>query len=183
MDIFAVRIEGFDDYFISPEGVVYSTKHGYMKHMQLDYSTNEYVYVGLYTNGKRYHKRVHRLVAEAYVFNDDPENKLHVNHIDGDKTNNHYTNLEWVTESENMIHACETGLLVNDIGYEDSQSIPIIATNLKTNEVLYFGSIKQCSKTLGIADSTIGRQIKVDRIDFKPRCGWRFIIDEEKYNR
>lgn len=183
MDIYAVKIENFDDYFITPEGEVYSIKNGYMKQIQLDYSTNDYVYVGLYLNGKRYHKRVHRLVAEAYVYNDDPENKIHVNHIDSNKTNNHYTNLEWVSESENMIHACKTGLLVNDTGYDDSQSIPVIATNLKTNEVLYFGSTKQCAKALGFADSTVGRQLKVNKHDFKPRCGWRFIIDEEKYNR
>jgi len=52
---------------------------------------------------------IHRLVAEYFL--EPVEGKEFVNHIDGDKTNNVVTNLEWVTKSENTVHAIETGLL------------------------------------------------------------------------
>lgn len=51
---------------------------------------------------------VHRLVAIHFLENVD--NKKYVNHIDGDKLNNCVTNLEWVTNSENILHARSTGL-------------------------------------------------------------------------
>jgi len=42
------------------------------------------------------------MVAKAFLHNPDPLTHTEVDHIDGDKTNNHVDNLEWVTKSENM---------------------------------------------------------------------------------
>lgn len=58
--------------------------------------------------------RVHRLVAKSFL--DNPHGKQTVNHIDGNKHNNHIDNLEWCTMSEQQKHAIEIGLfgLIND---------------------------------------------------------------------
>lgn len=62
-----------------------------------------YLVVGLTTKCKHKVFTVHKLVAKAFVNN--PYNKPHVNHMDKIRTNNHYTNLEWVTQHENNTHS------------------------------------------------------------------------------
>jgi hypothetical protein len=62
----------------------------------------DYFVVILYKNSIGKTMYVHRLVARAFIPN--PENKQQVNHMDGNSTNNHYSNLEWNTVSENNTH-------------------------------------------------------------------------------
>lgn len=63
-------------------------------------------YLSVKLNGKTF--RVHRLIGENFIPN--PDNKPCINHIDGVKTNNKISNLEWCTQSENIKHAFDTGL-------------------------------------------------------------------------
>ena len=67
-----------------------------------------YERVNLYVDGKRKNYYVHRLVAEAFIENDN--SLLQINHIDGNKLNNKVNNLEWVTGSYNQKHAYKNGL-------------------------------------------------------------------------
>ncbi len=66
-------------------------------------SFKPYGSVTLAYNGSKTSVLVHRIVAELFV--DNPHKKPCVNHLDGDKTNNNYWNLEWVTYSENELHS------------------------------------------------------------------------------
>lgn len=70
-------------------------------------STSGYFKVCLYKDNKNYNKYIHRLVMLA--FSSDKERDT-VNHIDGNKLNNHISNLEWATFKENNNHAYLTGL-------------------------------------------------------------------------
>ena len=67
-----------------------------------------YLTVGLCKDRKAKRYLSHRIVAIHFIEN--IENKPQVNHINGDKQKNDVTNLEWCTESENVIHSYETGL-------------------------------------------------------------------------
>jgi len=67
-----------------------------------------YLKVNLKRDGKERSEMVHRLVASAFVPN--PHDLQQVNHIDGVKTNNNASNLEWCTAQDNKIHAVRMGL-------------------------------------------------------------------------
>lgn len=72
------------------------------------YKLKGYKRVHLAIDGKKFARFVHRIVAEAFLPN--PQKLPLVNHIDGDKTNNSVSNLEWCTAKENSDHAYKTGL-------------------------------------------------------------------------
>lgn len=77
--------------------------------------------------------RVHRLVAEAFVPKVDGKNCI--NHIDANKLNNHYSNLEWCTQEENVHHAINLGLNRESLK-NNSSSIPVVKVDTNTGEDL-----------------------------------------------
>jgi hypothetical protein len=84
--------------------------------------------------GKHYFLKVHRLVASAFVPN--PDKKPYVNHKDGIKCNNHYTNLEWVTPKENAVHAAVNGLITPMKG-EDNPASKLTYADVETIRSCY----------------------------------------------
>lgn len=106
--------------YVSNFGNVYSDAYSFVDRFgrQFSYPKKEIKsapnYKGYHTlkisyKGKLYRYRLHRLVAMTFIPN--PDNKLEVNHIDGDKSNNNVWNLEWVTRLENQRHAQDIGLI------------------------------------------------------------------------
>lgn len=93
------------DYQVSNLGNVFSVYNG--KQLK-PFMNDRYLVVDLFAYTVRQRIAVHRMVAIAFIEN--PDNKEYVNHIDGNKLNNCVDNLEWVTASENSIHAVATGL-------------------------------------------------------------------------
>lgn len=111
-----------------------------------------YVVIGLYYNKKKYYPSIHRLVALTFIKNDNPINNNQVNHKDGNKLNNHVSNLEWCSGSYNVKHALATRLYNN--------SNHLVLTDLKTNTTQSFISIKELSRYLSISSSVITPYIK-----------------------
>lgn len=96
------------------EGKYQVSNHGNVKNIQKNrYLTPSpekkgYLRVNLWKDGGYKTKKVHRLVCEAFLENIN--NKPQVNHIDGIKSNNRLTNLEWVTNLENSKHKVKLNL-------------------------------------------------------------------------
>lgn len=93
--------------YVNKLGDVFSVRSGKM----LIPSTHKkgYKQITFYDNNNaRITRKVHRIVAETFIVND--ENKPTVNHIDGNKLNNNVSNLEWATYGENQQHAYDNGL-------------------------------------------------------------------------
>jgi hypothetical protein len=112
-----VIIQGFENYSISNFGRIISTTQSKPKLLSPQTDAMGYSHYRLYNRTETDEVNVtlfkgHRLVAAYFV--PKPKVKgninLEVNHIDGDKSNNHFSNLEWVTRSENLKHAIRTGL-------------------------------------------------------------------------
>lgn len=105
------------DYLITEDGRVYAT---HLKKYLSPYDNGiGYLAVKLKMKnpyGKRRQFYLHRLVAIAYLPN--PLGLPDVNHKDGDKSNNHISNLEWSTEKENLKHAYKLKLLKGFIKYK-----------------------------------------------------------------
>jgi hypothetical protein len=102
-----------------------------------------YIITSICKEGIQKFYSVHRLVAEAFIPN--PEGKAEVNHIDGNKTNNAINNLEWVTRSENHLHAFRTGL-------RKPPKLREVICNVTGKR---FQSVKDAALYLGVANETL----------------------------
>ena len=110
----------YNGYWISNYGRIKNKDNIIIKEQKLEYPR---VRLTNSKTNKRDSWYIHKLVATVFLYNDDPVNKIQVNHKDGNKENYNINNLEWVTPSENQKHAYKTGLRKAVKGTESCRSI------------------------------------------------------------
>lgn len=170
-------IKGSDTDYISPAGNIYKDYNNgkFFKKSNFPNKHNGYLYTAVtYRDGQR-QRRVNVLVGEAYL--DNPNNLPVVMHKNNDKADPHVSNLMWGTISENTRDAYRDGLARNAKGYDDNQSMPVIAYDRNFNEVGRYGSVSECSRALGVTKPGILYSCK-NEVSSKSKSGYYFRFDK-----
>ena len=164
------QITNYPNYLITLTGKVFSLKT--MKFLKLSLQ-NGYNVVNLTKeNSKQKVELVHRLIANAYIKN--IYNKPHINHIDGNKSNNSIFNLEWCTPQENSIHAWNIGLnSTSEKQRENGRKTIKIASEIgskikrkkiiDTSNGMVFNYAKEAADYLGIRKETLANWLNGHR--------------------
>lgn len=131
---------------VSSDGRIRSLLRGEPRVLKAQKDSKGYLRIRVTIDRVKITYKVHREVAKAFLPN--PENLPQVNHIDGDKTNNDISNLEWVSNRDNCHHAIESGLwhsVVEGAKREnDRRKIPVIA--MRDGETLSFPSVSEAER-------------------------------------
>lgn len=125
-------------------------------------------------NGKKKCCKIHRLVAQAFCYNDDPSIKTTVNHIDGDRSNNTAINLEWVSYGDNEKHAYEKLHRPINSTKGKPKGRMCISINLKNGEKIKHKSIAEASRYTGISETQIRRIANDECVN----NNYNFILEE-----
>lgn len=171
-----VTVDEFPKYMVSNFGRIKNNKNRILK---TGVHRDGYSQICLRKNKKSYTRKIHRLVAIAFISN--PENKPVVNHIDEDRTNNQVNNLEWMTIKENNLYGSHMNNIFKSQGYKNrkfppsSQKKKITAIYIKNNKTINFNSVKEASVSLEISASAISNVLTKRNEKVK---GYAFIYNE-----
>lgn len=155
-------------YEVSTKGNIRKIKN---KKIISQHIRNGYKAVCLYNpeNKNKNTSNVHRLVALAFISN--PDNKIFVNHKDGNKENNVLENLEWVSAKENSEHALNTGL------HKGGKCRPVIQLSLEDIYISTFNSILEASKETGANNRKISEVCK-GKSQSSGRFKWKYVTPD-----
>lgn len=179
------EIKDFPNYMISNKGrvwsktkIVSSPRGKYLKKGRILKSHDDkrgYLKIDLINEKGRKSYKIHRLVAEAFLKN--PELKREVNHINGIKTDNEVSNLEWVTSKENKTHAWNIGLYKKQNGLKFSgEKNGFSKLNDQTVK-----EIRRTYKSGGISQKELGRKYNTSQTQISyivNRITWKHVEEE-----
>lgn len=152
------KIEGLEDfkgYEVNNLGEVRSLYYNEQFRTKLLTPLNAkggYLVINLNHKGKKKQVKIHRLVALTFIPNDD-NNKIQVNHIDEDKTNNKVENLEWMTPKENSNHGTRNKRVSKNKKNDKSLSKGVYCLELDRT----FSSLREAERQLKVTQVHIGR--------------------------
>ena len=144
-------IKDFPNYAITQDGKVWSFKKN--KWLKPEETEKGYLRVSLVKDRKLYHKKIHRLVAETFTPKTEEDIRLNrncIDHIDGNRQNNHISNLKWCTHTENMNNPLTLKKLMN----KKNRAKPILVDGVE------YESTAEASRQLGIPYQTIIGRLK-----------------------
>lgn len=149
------RVKSIAKFHNKRDGTVQrNTKYGKI----LKQSNTQYAHITLRRNGENFTRLVHRLIAIHFIPN--PENKPHINHLNGIKRDNRIENLEWCTTSENVRHAFDTNLIKNRKGMgvrgvNHVYSKAVIQCSLSGEKIAEFACIQEAADKNNINRSSV----------------------------
>lgn len=166
-------IKGYEkDYMVSNTGKIKSFKNKKCIYLKILYNHKGYPQVSLFLSSQKKSKRIHRLVAEAFIPN--PDDKPQVNHINGIKTDNRVENLEWCTNRDNIIHAYKNGLIKRPLILKSQKMVQEINDNGEIIQI--FKSIEDASRLTNISAAAISYNIKGFRMRTKKGIPVKYIV-------
>jgi hypothetical protein len=169
------NIKNFDGYTVNENGEVVSYKKKTPTVLIGGKNRRGYHQIFLRKNGKTIGKMRHRLVAEAFI--EKPKDKWQVNHKDGNKNNNHVSNLEWMTNQENTQHAFDTGLKFGMFGTDNPKTV------LDDMEILTIKTFLGYMPQWKIAEHYGVTQANISSIKSGKAWSWMNVIDYKQHNK
>lgn len=155
-------VEGYTDIImISNLGNLYSKRS--KKLLKLNHRKDGYISYATKIGGRKGNAkcfRIHRLVATHFI--DNPLSKREVNHIDGDKSNNKVSNLEWATAKENTKHYLEELNGIEKLSTRRQSQATLTDENVKFAREQYNKGLSQraIAKILNVSRDSVGRAIR-----------------------